>query len=454
MSDKIQQGAQKHNIRLLAVKALSNINRKGAYANITLQEYINTYHLVDLDRRFFTELVYGVVRRRNYLDAIIVHLAKRPIKKLSSMVVEILRLGIYQLLYMDKVPESAAVNESVKLSKKLTRGLSGFVNAILRSVVREQETIGIDDLANSEQERISFIYNMPLWLVELWIGEYGQEYTEELCAWFNEQPRLTARINTLKIDIDTCVAELRNNNWVVSQDEDYKDIIYIDSHSGSLEKSVSVIEGHITFMDKASMLVARLVNPRPGDKVLDCCAAPGGKSMYMATLMNNEGAIMSCDIHEHKIDLMEQNANRLGVDIITTKLQDATTLPENWNEQFDKVLVDAPCSGLGILQKKLDMRWRKDISILSELPRLQLAILERASKMVKVGGELIYSTCTLNVKENDEVVAQFLEAHKEFEIGMIPQDFPLSSSNGMITTNPPEDRMDGFSMVVMKRKYH
>jgi len=449
--NEIAKNGQKQNIRLLAVKALSDINRNGAYANITLQDYISKHNLADLDRRFFTELVYGVVRRRNYLDAIIVHFAKRPLKKLSSMVVEVLRLGIYQIIYMDKVPESAAVNESVKLAKKLTRGLSGFVNAILRSIIREQDSIGVEDLASNDIEVISFIYNIPLWLIDLWMGEFGRDKTEDLCAWFNQQPKLTARINTILIDIPQCLTLLKEQGWDVSQDSNYKDIIYINSHRGSLEKSDAVIKGYITFMDKASMLVARLVNPQPGERVLDCCAAPGGKSMYMATLMDNTGSLMSCDIHEHKIALMESNAQRLGISIVQTKVQDATELPSAWKSYFDRVLVDVPCSGLGILQKKLDMRWRKDESTLSELPPLQLAILERAAMTVKEKGYLVYSTCTLNYKENEDVVEAFLQKHKEFSIVPVGADFPLKSNNGMITTYPPTDDMDGFFMVKMQR---
>ena len=449
--NEIAKNGQKQNIRLLAVKALSDINRNGAYANITLQDYISKHNLADLDRRFFTELVYGVVRRRNYLDAIIVHFAKRPLKKLSSMVVEVLRLGIYQIIYMDKVPESAAVNESVKLAKKLTRGLSGFVNAILRSVIREQDSIGVEDLASNDIEVISFIYNIPLWLIDLWMSEFGRDKTESLCAWFNQQPKLTARINTILIDIPQCLTLLKEQGWDVSQDSNYKDIIYINSHRGSLEKSDAVIKGYITFMDKASMLVARLVNPQPGERVLDCCAAPGGKSMYMATLMDNTGSLMSCDIHEHKIALMESNAQRLGISIVQTKVQDATELPSAWKSYFDRVLVDVPCSGLGILQKKLDMRWRKDESTLSELPPLQLAILERAAMTVKEKGYLVYSTCTLNYKENEDVVEAFLQKHKEFSIVPVGTDFPLKSNNGMITTYPPTDDMDGFFMVKMQR---
>ena len=449
--NEIAKNGQKQNIRLLAVKALSDINRNGAYANITLQDYISKHNLADLDRRFFTELVYGVVRRRNYLDAIIVHFAKRPLKKLSSMVVEILRLGIYQIIYMDKVPESAAVNESVKLAKKLTRGLSGFVNAILRSIIREQDSIGVEDLASNDIEVISFIYNIPLWLIDLWMGEFGRDKTEDLCAWFNQQPKLTARINTILIDIPQCLTLLKEQGWDVSQDSNYKDIIYINSHRGSLEKSDAVIKGYITFMDKASMLVARLVNPQPGERVLDCCAAPGGKSMYMAALMDNTGSLMSCDIHEHKITLMESNAQRLGISIVQTKVQDATELPSAWKSYFDRVLVDVPCSGLGILQKKLDMRWRKDESTLSELPPLQLSILERAAMTVKEKGYLVYYTCTLNYKENEDVVEAFLQKHKEFSIVPVGTDFPLKSNNGMITTYPPTDDMDGFFMVKMQR---
>mgnify|MGYP000929176361 CR=1 FL=1 len=449
--NEIAKNGQKQNIRLLAVKALSDINRNGAYANITLQDYISKHNLADLDRRFFTELVYGVVRRRNYLDAIIVHFAKLPLKKLSSMVVEILRLGIYQIIYMDKVPESAAVNESVKLAKKLTRGLSGFVNAILRSIIREQDSIGVEDLASNDIEVISFIYNIPLWLIDLWMGEFGRDKTEDLCAWFNQQPKLTARINTILIDIPQCLTLLKEQGWDVSQDSNYKDIIYINSHRGSLEKSDAVIKGYITFMDKASMLVARLVNPQPGERVLDCCAAPGGKSMYMAALMDNTGSLMSCDIHEHKITLMESNAQRLGISIVQTKVQDATELPSAWKSYFDRVLVDVPCSGLGILQKKLDMRWRKDESTLSELPPLQLSILERAAMTVKEKGYLVYSTCTLNYKENEDVVEAFLQKHKEFSIVPVGTDFPLKSNNGMITTYPPTDDMDGFFMVKMQR---
>ena len=352
---------------------------------------------------------------------------------------------------MDKVPESAAVNESVKLAKKLTRGLSGFVNAVLRSVLRESDSISIGELAKSEAEEISFIYNQPLWLVNLWIKEMGKDKTVDLCSWFNEQPRLTARINTVKVSIEDCLKELEDLDWIVEQDTYIPEVVYIDGHQGHLEKAKPVLDGHITFMDKASMLVAHVVDPQPGELILDCCAAPGGKSMHMASLMNNTGAIMSCDIYDHKLELINQNAERLGVSIISTKLQDGRYLPDNWKEQFDRVLVDAPCSGLGILQKKLDMRWRKTESLLIELPPLQLEILEKASEMVKVNGYLVYSTCTMNSGENEAVLNKFLAIHKNFIIDPVSYKGAPQAIDGMITTYPPRDHMDGFFMARMKR---
>lgn len=443
---------EKKNIRRLAVKAIYQIVYKGAYANIVLQQLISEQRLSDLDRRFLTELVYGVIRRLNYLDAIIVHMTKHPMKKLSPWVQAILRLGIYQLFYMDKVPASAAVNESVKLAKSLTKGLHGFVNGVMRNVVRQQDQLHIEDLANNDREVISFVYNQPLWLVDMWITELGLAKTEELLAWFNERPILTARVNTLCTSVDACMKAMTDAGWKVTSHPIVPEAIVIHKHIGSLEQSEFVLNGWITFMDAASMLVAHVVNPVAGERILDVCAAPGGKSLHMAALMENDGYIQSCDIHEHKLQLMEDNAGRLGVTCMHTALQDGRQLPVEWEGTFDRVLVDAPCSGLGILQKKLDMRWRKEPKQLQELPVLQLAILERASTMVKVGGVLVYSTCTIHQGENMDVVNQFLTKHDDFTLEPIQGFSSLTADNGTITTNPAVDGIDGFFMARMRRK--
>lgn len=448
----IQNNEQNYNIRLLAVKALSEINRQGAYANIVLQQYIGRYNLSDLDRRFFTELVYGVVRRKNYLDAVIVYLTKRPIKKLSSLVVEILRLGIYQIIYMDKVPDNAAVNESVKLAKKLTKGLSGFVNAVLRNTLRNLENLYVDALAKNELEAISYTYNQPLWLVKYWKKSIGKEAMLNLFQWFNEQPLLTARVNTLKISLNDCKEALKELGWEVKSNDYVKEALHIVKHVGKLEDCELVKNGSLTFMDVASMLVAHVVSPEPGDKILDTCAAPGGKTMHMAALMSNKGQIIAGDIHEHKLQLMEDNAKRLGVSIVKTRLQDASCLSDSYKAAFDKILVDAPCSGLGILQKKLDMRWRKEESLLQTLPELQGKILESAAQALKPGGILVYSTCTINPLENESVVYTFLKKHPEFTLDDVSDYIPLTSRDKMVTTNPAKDGMDGFFMARLRKE--
>lgn len=432
------------NIRRLAVQALLTINRDGAYANIVLQQMLAEHHLSDVDRRFFTELVYGVVRRRNYLDAIIEKLAKRPLRKLSSIVVDILRLGLYQLIYMDKVPDSAAVNESVKLAKKMARGLDGFVNGVLRNFLRNRDSFSIDELATSDVERLAFIYNQPLWLLEHWLAIYGEEKTLGLCSWFNERPRLTARINTLKTSISDAMATLTKVGWQAEPTGKLPEAIYINSHHGSLDSSALVKEGLLTFTDEASMAVAYVVDPKPGDYILDCCAAPGGKTMHMAARMQNKGHIVADDIHEHKLGLMADNAKRLGVTNAEFKLQDATALPTEWAERFDRVLVDAPCSGLGILQRKLDMRWHKTAESLKTLPTLQLQILEEAANTVKSGGVLVYSTCTINEAENEDVVNKFLALHSDFVLVDAAPYLPFPVTGPMVTLWPQKDEMDGF----------
>ena len=447
-----KQKKEHKNIRRLAMKALVDIHRDKKYANIVLPQYMIQERLEDLDRRFFTELVYGVVRRQNYLDAVIVHFTKKPVKKLSPFVLEILRLGVYQLLYMDKVPSSAAVNESVKLAKKVAPGTDRFVNAVLRNVDRQREDIGVDALATSEEERISYIYNQPLWLVRLWIEQRGVEETIDLCEWFNETPLLTARVNTLRISRHDVLEELSEANWMVEPSYMIPDAIIIKSHKGQLQEAKWVQEGLMTFMDEASMAVAYAVQPQQHMRVLDVCAAPGGKTLHMATLMGNTGTIVATDIHEHKVELLWANAKRMGMSNVQAQQGDATVNEEQWKDSFDAVLVDAPCSGLGILQKKLDMRWRKEESQLQELPMLQQQILQNASSYVKVGGHLVYSTCTINTLENEGVVERFLQENPNFLLEDVAPLLPFAAEGPMVTLLPHVYDMDGFFIARLRKE--
>lgn len=447
-----KQKKEYKNIRRLAMKALVDIHRDKKYANIVLPQYMMQERLEDLDRRFFTELVYGVVRRKNYLDAVIIHFTKKPVKKLSPFVLEILRLGVYQLLYMDKVPSSAAVNESVKLAKKVAPGTDRFVNAVLRNVDRQREDIGVDALATSEAERISYIYNQPLWLVRLWIEQRGLEETIDLCEWFNETPLLTARVNTLRISRHDLLEELSQANWVVEPSHMIPDAIIIKSHKGQLQEAKWVQEGLMTFMDEASMAVAYAVQPKHHMHILDTCAAPGGKTLHMATLMDNTGTIVATDIHEHKVELLQANAKRMKISNVQPQQGDATVKEEQWKESFDAVLVDAPCSGLGILQKKLDMRWRKEESQLQELPMLQQQILQNASSYVKVGGHLVYSTCTINTLENEGVVENFLRENPNFILEDVAPLLPFAAEGPMVTLLPHVYDMDGFFIARLRKE--
>ena len=446
------QRKEHKNIRRLAMKALVDINRDKKYANIVLPHYIMQEKLEDLDRRFFTELVYGVVRRQNYLDAIIEHLTKKPVKRVSPLVLEILRLGIYQLIYMDKVPSSAAVNESVKLAKKVAPGMDRFINAVLRNVDRKREEISIDSLASSEAERISFIYNQPLWLVNLWIQQRGVEETSDVCEWFNETPLLTARVNTLKISREALLEELTEAGWNVEPSHMIPEAIIVHSHKGQLQQAKWVQQGALTFMDEASMAVAYAMDPKEGMHILDICAAPGGKTLHMSTLMKNTGSIVATDIHEHKVNLLEENAKRMGATNVTAQQGDATAFHEAWKAQYDAVLVDAPCSGLGILQKKLDMRWRKDASQLTSLPELQLQILENASSYVKIGGYLVYSTCTINELENEHVIQAFLDKHANYSLEDVAPLLPFATEGPMVTLLPHVYDMDGFFIARLRKE--
>lgn len=440
------------NVRLQAIRALHEINNEGAFANIVLQQYINKCRFSDVDRRFFTELVYGVMRRRNYLDAVIKHFTKKPIRKLSSWVVEILRLGIYQIHFMDKIPVQAAVNESVKLAKKLVRGLAPFVNGVLRNYVRQEADISIELLAKTPAEEMALKYNIPEWMILEWLNMYESDEVEELCAYFNEKPKLSVRFNLSKYTKEEIEQKLDESNVEWEPSAYFAEGADILSHGGNLQNAEWVKDGYVTFMDEGSLAIAHVLDPKSGDNVLDVCAAPGGKTLHIASLMNNEGYIKACDIYEARLELIKDNAKRLGISIVDVMQQDGQEeIPNTDQEKYNRVLVDAPCSGLGILQKKLDMRWTKDKSILTSLCDLQYSILDNASKAVAKDGVLVYSTCTLNRRENEDIVERFLKNNPEFTLEDASELVPFDVEGPMITLAPHHFKTDGFFMARMRK---
>lgn len=421
------------NPREAALLALYEIEYAGAYSNMVVKDVLPK--LGDSrDKGLVTQLVYGVVRRKLTLDYIISRYSKVKIKKLSKYVLLILRMGVYQLYFTDKIPESAAVNESVKLAKKYCGKSSGFVNGILHSVIRGKETL---EYPEDTIENLSVRYSFPEEMVELF---WDTGFCEDLLDALNEEPETTVRVNGLKneeLETECSVSPIFSGARIlkgvdVANNPDYQ-------------------KGRIIPQDIGAMMASIALSPNPGDTCIDMCAAPGGKTTHLAELMGNKGKIYAFDIHPHKIDIIAKNAERMGISIIDAKVSDASKLNAELVGTADKVLADVPCSGLGIIRRKPDIKWNKDD--IEALPKIQYQILENASRYLKPGGELVYSTCTILKRENEDVVMRFLEENQDFELSKIELPRELKRENkGYITLYPNIDGTDGFFICKMKRK--
>ena len=438
--------------REAALKIMTAVHQQGAYANVALAKELRQGGLSDMDRRFVTELVYGAVKAGEALDWIIRKYLTRPWNKVNPLVQEILRLGTYQLRYMDKVPASAACNESVELAKKFANmGAAKFVNGVLRSMVREPEKGKFPEGKGNATVHLALSQQHPEWLVRRWIKEFGYDEAERLCRFDNAKAPLTVRTNTLKTSPSELFLQLTAMG-VEAEKSQLSDEGYILTGYGALDNLAPLQEGYCQVQDESSMLVAHVVDPQPGELVLDVCSAPGGKATHMAALMENRGRIVACDIYEHKLQRVMENAARLGINIIDPVLKDAREIHHDFAGQADRVLVDAPCSGLGVLRRKPDSRWRKTPQLLKELPRLQLEILQSAAACVKAGGILVYSTCTIAREENQAVVEKFLAENADFALEHTGSRLPRPRQDAMVQLYPQRDGTDGFFIACMRRK--
>lgn len=435
-----------------AVKILYEVHENGAYANVALARELRRKNFSDCDRRFVTELVYGAVKAGETLDWILRRYVNRPLRKMEPMVCEILRLGVYQLFYLDKVPASAACNTAVDLAKKYSNaGTAKFVNAVLRTAVREPEKAAFPSGRGHGVEELALTSQHPYWLVKRWVKKFGFHETQNLCKFDNDEAPLSVRANTLKTGreelmqaLADCGAETEASQWAPEG-------VIITRH-GSLDALTPLQEGLCQVQDESSMLVAHVVAPQAGEFVIDCCSAPGGKATHMAALMKDQGRIVAGDVYEHKLKRIAENAARLGIGSIETKLMDARSVGARYPEQADRVLADVPCSGLGVLRRKPDARWHKTAAEADALPALQLEILASAAKAVKKGGVLVYSTCTIEPEENQEVVKAFLAAHPEFELDDTGKFLPgKKRTEKMIQLYPHIDGTDGFFIARMKK---
>lgn len=441
--------------RETAVMVLQAVQENGAYANVALVQALRRKELNETDRRFVTELVYGAAKAGETLDWILRRYVNRPLNKMPPIIRQILRLGLYQIFYLDKVPASAACNTSVELAKKFGgRSMAGFVNAVLRTAVREPGKAAFPVGKGHATEELALRSQHPRWLIKRWLKAFGYEETERLCLFDNEQATLCLRANTLKSSRRELMEGLAAAGVQAEPSPWAPEGVRLGSH-GSLDKLVPLQQGMAQVQDESSMLVAHVVGARPGEFIIDCCSAPGGKTTHLAALMENRGRILAGDVYEHKLRRIEENAHRLGIDIIETQLLDAREAGDRFPGQADRVLVDAPCSGLGVLRRKPDARWHKQPEDIERLPALQLAILKSAARSVKPEGVLVYSTCTIEDSENRQVVESFLEDNGDFELEQTGSFLPCPSTHGdemMVQLYPQRDGTDGFFIARMRRK--
>ena len=430
--------------RETALRALITCRRQSGWSNAVLKQTIAQEKLDSRDAALATRLCYGVVQNRGRLDFYLAQLLKGSVKKLHPAVRDILHLGLYQIYDLDKIPDSAAVNESVRLARKYgAPGSDRLVNGVLRNAVRTKGCL---------QEPVSYAdkYSHPEELITLLKAALPKGTLESVLIADNQAPQTVVQVNTLKITREGLLERLTAEGVAATPHGWMPDCLILGG-TGSIEKLPSFQQGLFYVQDPASKLSVQCAGLQEGFRVLDCCAAPGGKSFAAAIAMRGTGKITSCDVHPHKVSLIENGAGRLGLENITARLQDASVFVPEWGEQMDAVLVDAPCSGLGIIRKKPDIRYR-DLKETEALPELQKSILWNQARYVKKGGVLLYSTCTLLPRENEEVVAAFLDAHPEFSLEKLalPQVFP-ENETGMLTLLPGQRDTDGFFISKMRR---
>ena len=441
--------------RAICLDILNWIEKTDSHLDRLLTDSFKRYrHLNSLDRAFLTELTYGVTRWREKLDWVIRLFSQVPFEKIESGILNTLRLGLYQILFLSRTPFSAAVNESVELAKRIRgKGGAGFVNGVLRSSIRQKDEIRYPDITKDPVLHISVNQSHPLWLIQRWVKEMGVEETLKLCMFNNQISSLTLRTNTLRVNRKDLIEKLRKEDLkTLPTTYSEEGIALIDPPPTS--ELPLLKEGLYIIQDEASQLVTSILDPKPGERVLDACSAPGGKTTHMAQRMENQGEIYAMDISKGRLDLIKEVGQRLGIKIIRTIKADATRLlPISKGLVFDRVLADVPCSGFGTLRRNPDLKWRRGEEDIKRLSEVQSSILVNLSSYVKNGGILVYSTCTLFREENEDVVENFLDGHPEFQLYRLPEIVLEKCNsfikNGYFKTFPTKNRMDGFFLARM-----
>ncbi|MFC3843837.1 16S rRNA (cytosine(967)-C(5))-methyltransferase RsmB [Paenibacillus sp. MAH-36] len=452
-----KSSAVKHSAREAALDVLIRVEENQSYSNLLLNQVLQKHALERADAGLATELVYGTIGRKNTIDFFLERFVSKGLAKLEPWVRCLLRLSFYQLHYLDRIPDHAVVSEAVNIAKRRGhQGISGMVNGVLRAIIRSKAELVLP-AALGDVKRIALGHSHPEWLVRRWIRQLGPELTEQICAANNEPPHVSIRANARRRSRLELLEQLQGSGLSAEASELAPAGILVQG-AGNMALSPGFLQGDFSIQDESSMLVAEALEPRPGMTVLDCCAAPGGKTAHIAEKMDDSGKIWACDLHEHKQKLIADQAERLGLTSIQTLVMDAAKLDEHFGaESFDRILLDAPCSGLGVIRRKPDLKWAKQEAEIDAISELQYAILSRVHRLLRPGGVLVYSTCTIEHAENAGMVERFLAEHRDFELEPLPAEAfasvdPAAAAAGMVQILPQQFHSDGFFIARLRKR--
>jgi 16S rRNA (cytosine967-C5)-methyltransferase len=424
--------------------------QKGAFADIALDQTLHQAGLEAMDRRLMTELVYGCVRRRRSLDALVDQLATKGVPPDLRL---ILHLGLYQLRYLNHIPASAAVDTTVELAKRNGfKGLAGLTNGILRQYLRRSDQGDPLALPDDPIARLGILHSYPDWIIAVWLEQFGAA-TEALCEWFNRSPHIDLRINPLRTTIDQVETAMQSAGIAVERVPPLPQALRLPQGIGAIQNLPGFQEGWWSVQDCSAQLVGHLLEPQPGETVIDACAAPGGKTTHIAELMQDQGVVWGCDRYASRLKKLQQNCDRLQLSSVQIQAADSREMA--FPTQVDRVLIDAPCSGLGTLHRHADARWRQTPESVQALVQLQLELLTQAATWVKPEGTLVYATCTLHSAENEGVIERFLQNTSQWQIepprsGHVAEEFV--TDRGWLKVLPHLQNQDGFFMVKLKRR--
>ena len=444
--------------RVVALRVLERVERTGAYADLALHAALADERLGPTERALATELVYGTLRARGRLDWLLAQVIPRPLEKLESPVRSVLRLGAYQIACMDGVPGPAAVDQAVRAARAIgLERATGLVNAALRRLVREHRALAPPSLASDPLGHLVHALSLPPWLAQRWLDEFGPEEAAALAAASNAPPPLAIRANRLRASRDELLAELRER-WPAARATELSPVGIVLGHGGNPAADPAFAAGRFAVQDEGSQLVVALLDPQPGERVLDACAAPGAKATAIADCVGPTGRVVGLDKHPRRLALVAREARRLGLDDERLELRTcdvANGLPDEAPAgSFDRVLVDAPCSGLGTLRRNADLRWRVEPGDPGKLAATQRALLAAASRALRPGAALVYSTCTLTAEENEAVVQDFLAKTPGFRLAApeaLPECVRPVVAGGFLRTLPHRHGTDGFFAARLER---